>query len=402
MHPAADLVGTARPEMGHAQPAEPVLVPGEGHTLALVVDRERSLAEAPCRSRVFERFVDERPVADPDVVPTVVVTDADAAAIGEEPGLLDAVRRREAIEGHVADHLADHLVLHLVFHLAETGPDDPGVVPRHVGSVPFQPHRATATRHRLWVEAEIRGAVVEPADDARLDDEVPHLRLIDDVHHPDPVARHRRGLGDTIWSVIGELPRRLVGQRLPPQVAIDGGVDDRIGSAPAPTSTAEASTDARCRAPREAPSRWIASIGRSGIGELVQDDHRVALFRRSPGEAGAVRAQTGLADLTTAHAPRDRDRAHRPDCTDVWKFGCTATDPLETLLMFLVSSAHSVKPNERTAPDEPHTAREEVSPWNASRSAEPPLSDGPPAPPTPAAPPSSPPSPPAEPRLNHG
>ena len=218
MHTAPDLVHATRADVDDAQSAESRLVPRERHPAARRVDGVRPLAEPPRRSGVLDGLVDQRRVAQPHVQPSGVVAHACQRPIGREARLL----------GGSAAGLRSMPAPAAI----EPRPLEPRVVPGHAGHVPGLPHHRGGRRVDGWVEAEVSRAVVEPpslvaAPNQLLGAASPTPGLIDDVDDVPAIGRADRRLRHVLGTVCGEPIGGAAVDRLPPQVAVDGGVHDR-------------------------------------------------------------------------------------------------------------------------------------------------------------------------------
>ncbi len=220
-------------DIDHTQPTEATLVAGERNPLPVGRDCERALAHAPRRATVFERFVDQWCVVEPQVEPSVVVAQRDGCAVGHEPQLLDGARRLElvaAVRSKLARWIREESHgMAGTFHASHTTP------------LPL--------RRRARVEHEVGGAVVESFTSNRRRVAWPtprprRARRRRDIHRQRLPGRPQLSCGP--WSVSW---RTLPGRHgLQPQVPVDGGVDHRVAvSAPAPASPTEPAARARRR-----------------------------------------------------------------------------------------------------------------------------------------------------------
>ena len=130
VHTLGHFIDLPARDLGHAQPAEPVLVTGEGDSLPVRRHGKGTLTHPPRRSAVLVRFVDQRRIADVHVEPSSVVAKADQSAVGHEPDLLDGRRRPSVGNGRSIER--DAL--------------DARRIPRHVGHVPRLPHHVITCR----------------------------------------------------------------------------------------------------------------------------------------------------------------------------------------------------------------------------------------------------------------
>ena len=244
MNAAADLDDLAGRHLHHAQPAETVLVASERHPLPVGRHRERPLPGRPRRFGMFERLVDERLVVVPEVEPTGVVADADAGTVGHVLHLLHRTRPAE-----------------LVAHLAvERDPLDARRVPRHVGDVPGLPHQRRPARGDEGIEHEVGRTVVEPLGWLRaVEPPAPHLGLVDDGDDERAVTADGRRFDSAVGPDARDPTRHSTRDRLQPQVAVTGGVDEATPvGAPVEATASEPAARRRLRCDGDDPFRATA------------------------------------------------------------------------------------------------------------------------------------------------
>ena len=206
VHPASDLLDGARPEVDDAQCAVAAFVPGEGETLARVVEGVRTVPHPPRRPRLLDRLGHERALPDVDVEPTRRVVDVDRLAVRRESRLLHG----GIGDGPLADRAGPKVAVH---------PN--GAVPRHVGRAPSLPRHDARIGRECGIEAERVAPVVEAAGPTVGEVEQPDFGLVDRIRHAGaPDGRSSHG------PLVARQPLE-VDATLAPQFAVGGRVDER-------------------------------------------------------------------------------------------------------------------------------------------------------------------------------
>ena len=110
----------------HTESAKAVFVARERHLAGIGRHRKTPLPKTPSGAGMFEWFVDQHSLTEPQVVPSRVVTNADQLRVGQATWLLQRTLRADRFDASISER-CDHAY---------------GVLPRHVWRAPCLPtHR---------------------------------------------------------------------------------------------------------------------------------------------------------------------------------------------------------------------------------------------------------------------
>lgn len=295
MHTSRDLMHDARTHVEHTEPTETLLIAMKRNHRTIWGHHHAALTWTPRWAAMFQGFIDERRIIEPDVEPTVVITQTEHATIGQRLRLL---------------HLTHALHEHDVASVQPTTHKH-RVIPRHVRHRPgLPPHdRVTPRPDDDGIDAEIMPTIVKSTRSALTGRRHrPHRSPIDRYDHLRAIGAATRAFNGPVEH--GQSASNAGRNRLPPQAVVDADMHDGV-SIGRPTDDTAISTPSRGR------------FNRGGDDPLSTADCRNDRQRRrttahpaDEGDRRPIRRQTWLGDVATSETHFDRwSMAHTKDRT---------------------------------------------------------------------------------------